>query len=250
MPGSKSATSYYDTSELEKTLNRLIDFDRLNNGEIRLSMGAVNVATGDNLFFDTLKERITVHHIMASGALPPAFPMVKIDDAFYWDGGLVSNTPLQYLLDQEENVSTLVFQVELFKAAGEIPEEMAEVETRMKEITYSSRTRQAAKGFKNALSLRSRLAKAYERLPSDQLTNEEKRLMKLYSEEGVVNLIQLIYQSRPHESDNKDYEFSRSTMQAHIDSGYQDAVKTLAHSEWLRMPTANQGVAFHRLHVD
>ena len=250
MPGSKSATSYYDTSELEKTLNRLIDFDRLNNGEIRLSMGAVNVATGDNLFFDTLKERITVHHIMASGALPPAFPMVKIDDAFYWDGGLVSNTPLQYLLDQEENVSTLVFQVELFKAAGEIPEEMAEVETRMKEITYSSRTRQAAKGFKNALSLRSRLAKAYERLPSDQLTTEEKRLMKLYSEEGVVNLIQLIYQSRPHESDNKDYEFSRSTMQAHIDSGYQDAVKTLAHSEWLRMPTANQGVAFHRLHVD
>ena len=249
-PGSKSATSYYDTSELHKTLERLIDFERLNSGETRLSVGAVNVATGDNVFFDTQKERLTPEHIMASGALPPALPMVKIGDDYYWDGGIVSNTPLQYLLDQEEEISSLVFQVELFKAAGAIPEQMSQVETRQKDITYSSRTRQAAHGFKHALALRRQLAEAYKRIPVSKLNAEEKKLMNSFSNAGVVNLIQLIYQSRPGESDNKDFEFSRSTMEAHSGAGYLDAVKTLSHPKWLEMPTPEQGVAFHRLHVD
>ena len=250
LPGTQYATSYYDTTELKDTLNRLIDFKRLNNGEIRLSIGAVNVATGDNVFFDTAKEPITADHIMASGALPPALPMVKIGEAFYWDGGLVSNTPLQYLLDQEEKLSSLVFQVELFKAAGPIPETMSQVEARQKDITYSSRTRHAASGFKNALALRRQLAQAYQRIPARLRTPEEEALMQLYANEGVVNLIQLIYQSRPDESDNKDYEFSRSTMEEHASVGYRDAVETLSHTEWLEMPAPEQGVALHRLHVD
>jgi NTE family protein len=250
MQGSQAATSYYDTSELHKTLDKLIDFGRLNSGEVRLSVGAVNVGTGDNVFFDTEKERLSAEHIMASGALPPALPMVKIGDDYFWDGGIVSNTPLQYLLDEEDDKSQLVFQVELFKAAGAIPQTMQQVETRQKDITYSSRTRQATHGFQHALRLRSKLAEAYKRIPAAKLSAAEKKLMHDYSDAGVVNLIQMIYQSKPDESGNKDYEFSKSTMEAHVAAGYADAQQTLAHSDWLDKPTAAQGVAFHRLHID
>ena len=250
MQGSQAATSYYDTSDLHKTLNKLIDFERLNSGETRLSVGAVNVGTGDNVFFDTAKERLCAEHIMASGALPPALPMVKIGDAYFWDGGIVSNTPLQYLLDEEDDKSSLVFQVELFKAAGAIPETMQQVETRQKDITYSSRTRQATHGFQHALRLRSKLAEAYKRIPAAKLTAEEKKLMHDYADAGVVNLIQMIYQSKQSEAGNKDYEFSKSTMEAHVAAGYADACQTLAHTDWLDKPTAAQGVAFHRLHID
>ena len=250
MPGSQSAISYYDTSELRRTLRRLIDFDRLNSGEIRLSVGAVSVETGDNVFFDTNLERLTVDHIMASGALPPALPMVKIGDSSYWDGGIVDNTPLQYLLDQEERLSSLVFLVELFKAAGEIPRQMSEVETRQKDITYSSRTRQATHGFKKALELRRKLAHAYQRIAADQRSEEEKLFSEAYAEEGVVNLIELIYQSRRDESNTKDYEFSRSMMEFHMEVGYMDAQSMLAHLDWLDLPSIEQGVVIHRLHVD
>jgi NTE family protein len=236
MQGSAAATSYYDTSDLYKTLNRLIDFERLNSGETRLSVGAVNVGTGDNVFFDTAKERLSAEH--------------KIGDAYFWDGGIVSNTPLQYLLDEEDDKSSLVFQVELFKAAGTIPETMQQVETRQKDITYSSRTRQATHGFKNALVLRSKLAEAYKRIPAAKLSVAEKKLMHDYSDAGVVNLIQMIYQSKPDESRNKDYEFSKPTMEAHVAAGYADAVKTLSHTDWLGKPTTAEGVAFHRLHID
>jgi NTE family protein len=250
MQGSQAATSYYDASELHKTLTRLIDFERLNSGETRLSVGAVNVGTGDNVFFDTQKERLSAEHIMASGALPPALPMVKIGDDYFWDGGIVSNTPLQYLLDEEDDKSSLVFQVELFEAAGAIPQTMQAVETRRKDITYSSRTRQAAHGFERTLWLRRQLADAYKRIPAAKLSIEEKKRMHDYADAGIVNLIQLIYKSKPCEGGDKDYEFSKLTMQAHQAAGYADALKTLGHTEWLDKPTTAEAVSFHRLHID
>jgi NTE family protein len=244
----EDATSLYDTSELRETLIRLVDFDRLNNGEMRLSVGAVNVATGNNVFFDTAKIRLEPEHIMASGALPPALPMVKIGDDFYWDGGIVSNTPLQYLLDEDDDISSLVFQVDLFNAQGSVPTQMAQVAARQKDITYSSRTRQATTAFKRVLSLRAQLADALKRVPAKLLRPGELERMQDYADAGVVNLIQLIYQGKKGESDNKDYEFSPESMREHVHTGYIDTAATLAHPEWFDLPPANTSIAEHDIH--
>ena len=242
------ATSFYDSSELRKTLLKLVDFGRLNNGETRLSVGAVNVRTGNNQFFDTTVERIEPEHIMASGALPPALPMVKIGTEYFWDGGIVSNTPLQHLLDQEDDLRTLVFQVDLFSAQGEVPRQMAQVMARQKDITYSSRTREATTSFKRVLTLRAKLADALKRMPAKLLKPGERELMENYADTGVVNLIQLIYQGKKNEGDSKDYEFSPDSMREHVKAGYTDTMNTLAHPDWLNPPSGAVGVAEHDVH--
>jgi NTE family protein len=247
-PDAGHATSLYDTSQLRETLLSVVDFDLLNSGTTRLSVGAVNVETGNNIFFDTQNERLTPEHIMASGALPPALPMVKIGNAHYWDGGIVSNTPLQYLLDQEEDMSALVFQVDLFNAKGPLPTNLQQVAARQKDIIYSSRTRHATTAFKRVLSLRKQLADALQRVPASRLRPGEAELMHDYADAGVINLIQLIYQSKPYESDTKDYDFSGELMHAHSQAGYADTLATLAHPDWLAKPSAHDGVVDHDVH--
>ena len=242
------STSFYDGSELRKTLLELVDFGRLNNGETRLSVGAVNVRTGNNQFFDTSEQRIEPEHIMASGALPPALPMVKIGTEFFWDGGIVSNTPLQHLLDQEDDLRTLVFQVDLFSAQGELPRQMAQVMARQKDITYSSRTRQATTAFKRVLTLRAKLAEALKRVPAKLLQPGDRELMENYADIGVVNLIQLIYQGKKNTSDSTDYEFSPDSMRDHMNAGYADTMNTLMHPEWLNVPSREAGIAEHDVH--
>jgi NTE family protein len=243
-----AATSLYDSSQLRDTLLRLVDFDLLNSGATRLSVGAVHVPTGNQVYFDTAKERIEPEHIMASGALPPALPMVTIKGEQYWDGGIVSNTPLQYLLDQDEDLSTLVFQVDLFGALGKAPQTMQQVLARQKDITYSSRTRQASSAFKRILALRHQLADALQRVPAKRLRPGEAALMRDYADAGVVKLVQLIYQSKGFESDSKDYEFSRASMLSHAQAGYADTTATLADPQSLARPTQAQGVAEYDLH--
>jgi NTE family protein len=254
--GSAQATSFYDTDELRQTLLRLVDFERINDPQngVRLSVGAVEVHTGNNIFFDTHKpkgpvDRITVEHIMASGALPPALPMMAIGAKHYWDGGIVSNTPLQYALDQEADLSSLIFQVDLFSACGPVPQTMAQVMARQKDITYSSRTRQATTTFKRILALRRQLAQTLQRIPPAQRTAQDQALMNDYLHDpGVVNLIELIYKSKKFENDTKDYEFSSGSMLAHMAAGLKDAQDTLAHPEWLDKPSASQGLVEHDVH--
>jgi NTE family protein len=248
--GSSGSTSYYDTGELRDTLERLVDFDLLNDGKMRFSVGAVNVRTGNIIFFDTNTHRIGPEHIMASGALPPALPMVPIEGEHYWDGGIVSNTPLQYLLDQEEDLSSLVFQVDLFSARGEIPRQMSEVATRLKDITYSSRTRQTTDSFRRILALRAKLLDALQRVPPERLREGEAALIDDYADAGVVNIIHLIFQSKSYHGDTKDYEFSGTTMREHQQAGYEDTRRTLRHPDWLQPPDARTGVAVHDLHRD
>ena len=137
-------TSYYDTVYLKATLERLVDFDRINARKIRFSVGAVNVRTGNFVCFDTARQIIRPEHVMASGALPPGFPAIKIDGECYWDGGLVSNTPLRYIMESVPRRSTLAFQVDLFSSRGSLPENLDAVSEREKDIRYSSRTQRAA----------------------------------------------------------------------------------------------------------
>ena len=146
--GALEATSFYETKHLKSTLERLVDFDRINAGEMRFSVGAVNVRTGNFVYFDNTTHTIRPEHVMASGSLPPGFPAVEIDGEFYWDGGLISNTPLQWVVEQGPRQDTLAFQVDLWSAHGEVPGNLAEVATRQKEIQYSSRTRANTDQFK------------------------------------------------------------------------------------------------------
>src|SRR6185369_8055764 len=175
--GTAEATSYYDTRVLRATLEQFIDFDRINGGETRLSVGAVNVATGNFVYFDNTTHAIRPEHIMASGALPPGFPAVEIEGEFYWDGGVVSNTPLQWVVESEPRQDILAFQVDLWSARGPLPRTMAEVITRQKEIQYSSRTRANSDRFRTEQKLRNALADLLAKLPEELRDTPEYRML-------------------------------------------------------------------------
>lgn len=241
-PGTIEATSFYDTNDLKHTLERLVDFDRINSGETRFSVGAVNVVTGNFVYFDTTTHTIRPDHIMASGALPPGFPAIEIDGEQYWDGALVSNTPLQWVVDAEPRRDTLAFQVDLWSARGEFPRDIFEVTTREKEIRYSSRTRAKTDQFKYEQKLRHTLGGLLEKLPEDLKNSAEARLLNSVAERKVYNIIHLIYRAKNYEGHSKDYEFSRLSMQEHWRAGYNDARRTLRHREVLERPKNHEGV--------
>lgn len=241
-PGTIQATSFYDTNDLKHTLERLVDFDRINSGETRFSVGAVNVVTGNFVYFDTTTHTIRPDHIMASGALPPGFPAIEIDGEQYWDGALVSNTPLQWVVDAEPRRDTLAFQVDLWSARGEFPRDIFEVTTREKEIRYSSRTRAKTDQFKYEQKLRHTLGGLLEKLPEDLKNSAEARLLNSVAERKVYNIIHLIYRAKNYEGHSKDYEFSRLSMQEHWRAGYNDARRTMRHREVLERPKNHEGV--------
>lgn len=248
--GASGATSFYDTSELEHTLNRLVDWDIVNDRQRRLSVGAVNVRTGNFRYFDSEIEIIGPQHVMASGALPPAFPAIHIENEYYWDGGIVSNTPLQYLLEQEDVHDTLVFQVDLFSARGMLPRDMGEVQARHKDIMYSSRTRNNTDTFRRLHNVRLKLHQALLRIPAEALTEADKEFLASMEDVPQINIVHLIYQPKIYESDAKDYEFSGTSMREHWDSGYQDTRKTLRHRKWLVKPPESIGMTVHDVHRD
>ena len=234
--GSPGAVSWYDTGALRATLERLVDFDLINAKAIRLSVGAVNVKTGNFAYFDNAEQVIRPEHIMASGALPPAFPAVEVNGESYWDGGMVSNTPLDWVLASQRDVDTLVLQVDLWNARGEIPNDLVEVATRMKDIQYSSRTRAATDEFRRRQKLRAALNDLLGRLPPDLAASPEAKLLVRETSPAAYNIVQLIYRSATYESQSKDYEFSQQTMEEHWQAGYEDAQKTLSHPEVLQLP--------------
>jgi NTE family protein len=222
----------------------------LNDHRHRLSVGAVNVRTGNYRYFDSHIEAIGPRHVMASGALPPAFPAVHIENEYYWDGGIVSNTPLQYLLEQEDVRDTLVFQVDLFSARGILPRDMGDVLARHKDIMYSSRTRNNTDTFRRLHNLRLKLHKALLRVPPETLTDDDRAFLASMEDVPQINIVQLIYQQKIYESDAKDYEFSGTSMREHWDSGYQDTRKTLKHGRWLEKPPESVGMTVHDVHRD
>ncbi len=240
--GSTEATSYYDTRPLKATLERLVDFDRINSGAMRFSVGAVNVRTGNFVYFDTATHRIGPEHVMASGALPPGFPAVEIDGEHYWDGGLVSNTPLSWVVDNLPHRDTLAFQVDLWSAQGELPRKMAQIQARQKEIQYSSRTRAELNRFREIQFLRGALSRLIEKLPAELAASPEVDILRPASEPKVWNLVQLGYYSKKYEDDTKDYEFSRRSMEDHWQAGYHDTIRTLRHPEVLERPRSPDGV--------
>ena len=240
--GSAVKASYYDNSPLRATLERLVDFDRINRGDMRFSVGAVDICNGNFTYFDTSTHKIGAEHIMASGSLPPGFPATEIDGQYYWDGGLISNTPLRWVLDSRPRRDTLAFQVDLWSAQGELPKDLIEVEVRQKEIIYSSRNRAATGQYKREQRLRIACASLLERLPPELKDREEAKLLAQEADDKVCNIVHLIYRAKRYEGIAKDFEFSRRTMEEHWSAGYSNARLTLANPQVLQLPDRLEGV--------
>ncbi|WP_394000841.1 patatin-like phospholipase family protein [Luteimonas sp. WGS1318] len=247
--GSDAATSFYDTAPLRETLLRFVDFDRINRDHaVRLTVGATSVTRGNFRYFDSAREPIRVEHILASGALPPAFPAVEIDGEPYWDGGIVSNTPLEYILDCRPHEDTLVLQVDLWSARGPRPRTVLDVLERMKDIRFSSRTRHGTQMVEMAQKLRTSLKELIAHLPDGRLPPHLDATLAPYLDDRVFNIIHLIYQTKVHEQQNKDYAFGRISLREHWDSGLHDMDRTLQHPAWFDLPDRDIGVATHDVH--
>ena len=248
LPWMKDRLGYYDTTPLRATLERLVDWDLLNNGPTRVSVGAVNVETGNFRYFDNRHERVGPEHIMASGALPPGFPPVEIEGQFWWDGGLVSNTPLDYVLESEVDTDLLIFQVDLFPSRGPMPQTIAEAEERVKDIRFSSRTRRNTDTSIRLNRARTAFHHLVAKLPPELRDSEEVRLLADVARQNRITIAQLIYRDKSWEGQAKDYEFSRATMAEHWLAGREDVMRTIHNADWLTKPLQEGTIVYDLSH--
>jgi NTE family protein len=254
-PGTSQSQSYYDTAPLKKTLERLVDFDRINDLKTRLSVGAVGVTSGNFCYFDNFDfrkrgKKIGPEHIMASGALPPGFPAVVIDGEYYWDGGIASNTPLDFVLGEEAKRDVLIFQVDLFSARGLLPESLLDAAEREKDIRYSSRTRMNTDKNRKLHNARMAVRDLIGKLP-DYLKNDPSvELLREASKENTVTVVHLIYRSKNYETNSKDYDFSRVAMVEHWEAGVRDVHTSMRHKDWLERPQSGETMMTYDLTRD
>ena len=268
-PQPLNAASFYDTAPLKATLERLVDFDRINAGVTRLTVSAVNVETGNFEAFDNQhgrwRKRIRAEHVMASGALPPGFPAVAIEEPgpieasrasgaprpvhYYWDGGLVSNTPLSQVLDDHPRRDTLAFQVDLWSARGKVPTNVIDAQERVKDIQFSSRTRTITNTQATQQRHRRMLREILEQIPPEVREQSPAcRAAAQLATARCVSVIQLIYQDKEWDGLSKDYEFGAVTMRSHWESGLTDINNTLEHPHWLERPVGDDPFATHDIH--
>jgi NTE family protein len=250
--GSPEAQSYYDTAPLRRTLERLVDFDRINDLKCRLSVGAVGVTSGnlkyfDNVEFNKLGKRIGPEHIMASGALPPGFPSVVIDGEHYWDGGIASNTPLDYVLDTETKNDLLIFQIDLFSARGLLPRSLLEAAEREKDIRYSSRTRMATDKNRQIHNARKAVRDLIDKLPGHFMNDPSVAYLREAAKENTVTVVHLIYRSKNYETSSKDYDFSHVALVEHWEAGVRDVHRSMQHKEWLERPQSGETMVTYDL---
>jgi len=249
------SVSYYDTAPLKKTLERLVDFDRINDLKTRLSVGAVGVTSGNFTYFDNVEfrkqgKRIGPEHIMASGALPPGFPPIEIDGEHYWDGGIASNTPLDYVLDAETGRDLLIFQVDLFSARGDLPSTLLEAAEREKDIRYSSRTRMNTDKNRMIHNTRKALRELYAKLPDELRNDPALEILCKAAQENTVTVVHLIYRSKSYETSSKDYDFSHVAMVEHWEAGVRDVHRSMRHKDWLERPQSGETMVTYDLTQD
>ena len=253
--GTPQSVSYYDTAPLKRTLERLVDFDRINDLKTRLSVGAVGITTGNFSYFDNVEfkkqgKRIGPEHIMASGALPPGFPPVEIDGEHYWDGGIASNTPLDYVLDTETDRDLLIFQVDLFSARGDLPRTLLEAAEREKDIRYSSRTRMNTDKNRMIHNTRKAFRELYAKLPEELRNDPSLEILCKAAQENTVTVVHLIYRSKNYETSSKDYDFSHVAMVEHWEAGVRDVHQSMTHEDWLERPQSGETMVTYDLTQD
>lgn len=244
LDGARGA-SYYDTAPLRDLLLDVVDFDYLNGGHTRYSLGAVHVTTGRLRYFDTRFMRIRVEHIMASGALPPGFPAVEVDGELWWDGGIYSNTPLEIVLDDLPQVSTLCFMVDLFNAAGPAPTTIPEAIERHKDIMFATRSHDHIEQYARMHKLRVALGALYERLPVAMRADPELAALAESGCRTTMEIVHLGFGSRQWELATKDVDFSTRAIEERWEKGYRDATDAIARAPWMAPVSAQAGVVIH-----
>lgn len=230
--GSLGALSFYDTEPLRATLNELVDFDLVNSKAVRLSLGAVNICTGESVYFDNTKMPLGPEHVMASGALPPGFPPVAVAGEWYWDGGISSNTPMWYVVDEAYRESGLILQIDVFSGAGSLPQNLNQVQERMKDLQYASKTRFSAARVRQQEELRASLRRVLAMLPEDAKSDPDVQRLAAISTRGEVGLVHFTNRHDTGSSDFKDYEFSRATVLELWDGGLGDVRHAIATEAW------------------
>jgi NTE family protein len=240
--------SFYDTCDLHDTLNELVDFNYLNaGGEMRLTVNAVKVTTGQLAHFDSFSGKLSADHVRASGSLPPGFPPVRIDGELYWDGGLYSNTPLESVLHELPQGGTLCFMVDLWSAHGAEPLTMDEVQTRQKDVTFASRSQRHIEDYIRTQALQRKLRDLYARLPQDERTPDDDDDLAALGYDSTLHIVRLPYAGRDWHMAAKDVNFSRGSIEWRWDQGYRDALRALKHAGWLLLVTGDTPVVVHEL---
>ncbi len=236
---------YYSTAPLEKTLAELVDLDLLNKCEPRLTVGAAHVRTSQMRYFDSMHGELSVKHIMASGALPPAFPAVRIDDELYWDGGILSNTPTEVVFDDNPRKDSLIFAVHLWNPAGAEPTTMAEVLNRHKDVQYSSRIMSHIARQQQAHRLRHIINQLGARLPESERNHPAVRELLGYGCQTRMHVIRLLAPQLDRETHTKDIDFSRRGIMQRWDAGYAHTKAVLERKPWVGEFDPLSGVILH-----
>lgn len=243
--GAEAALSMYDTAPLKAALNELVDFDLINRGPVRLSLGAVNLRQGASVYFDTDSTAINADHVRASGALPPGFPPVTIDGEHYWDGGVVTNTPITYVSDQRPMTTARIVQVDNFSAQGELPRNLGEVSERAKDIQYASRARFNVERLQELGELMAAARRLLDKLPAELKSDPDAQKLADACDERSWTIIRLINKRPSHSGAVKDYEFSRTTIEEAWAAGLEDVRRSIAGWDKVR-PEAGPGVQVYR----
>ena len=239
--------SFYDTAPLRATLERLVDFDYLHSRQVRCTVCAVEVGTGELVAFDSRKHRLEPEHIMASGALPPGFPPVMIEGKAYWDGGIYSNTPVDIVMADAERRDTLCFMVDLWDPTEAEPRSISAAMARQKDIQYASRTREHLEDHRSMQNMRRAIEILTSRLPAKDRNDPTLQGLAGLGCTSTINIVRLIMKAMPSDDHNKDIDFSRQHLVARWQAGAHDAERALRHKRWLAPLAAPVGMVIHEL---
>lgn len=245
----EETSGYYETSRLRDTLDGLVDSGLLTACAPRLTVGAVNVKSGRMRYFDSRDEPLDLRHILASGALPPAFPAVRIGDDLFWDGGIYSNTPVEAVFDDDPRRNSLVFAVQLWQGAGDAPHTMWQVSGRQKDIQFSSRVDSHLQRQAQIHQLRHIVRELTRQLPASTLAQPDVRDMAGYGCGTVMHLMRLIAPRLPDEDHTKDMDFNVARIQQRWQAGLNDARRTLAKQAWTAPVGPTEGLVVHDLDI-
>ena len=239
------AAGFYSVEPLRRTLEELLDVDQLNSGETRITVGASSVRTAEMRYFDSRDMPIGIDHIMASGALPPGFPPVRIDGELYWDGGILSNTPVEVVFDDNPRRDSLVFAVHIWNPHGAEPETIWEVMNRQKDVQYSSRAASHIKRQRQLHKMRHIIAELSKLIPDNQRRNNVVGDLTSYGCLTRMHVVRLLAPALDYEDHSKDIDFSAHGIRRRREAGYSDTMKTLENAPWRKPVDEIEGFILH-----
>ena len=223
---------YYSVDPLRDTLADLVDFELANRGPVRLTVGASHVTSSEMVYFDSRDMPLDLRHVMASGALPPAFPAVRIDSELYWDGGILSNTPVEVVFDDNPRRDSMVYAVHIWNAEGPEPQSIWEVMNRQKDVQYSSRSASHIKRQRQLHRLRHVITELSAMLPPETRQRDEAAALAAYGCPTRMHVIRLLAPVLDYEDHSKDIDFSPEGIRARWDAGYADTLRMLEAAPW------------------